>query len=95
MIRPDKWVIVEWTKNGDAFKKVLAGFMANGTWELSHIIDTIEDMDDYWEVATRRGTIYKLVKSNQGFTPITSKIYDEIAQKATTNEDIMVGIISI
>lgn len=95
MIRPDKWVMVEWTKNGDSFRKILSGFMANGTWELSHIIDNYEDMDDYYEVYTRRGTVYKLVKLNQGFTPLTAKVYKEMEQKATTDPDVMIGVLSI
>ena len=95
MIRPDKWVIIEWTKNGNAFKKVLAGYTSSQSWELSHIVDNIEDMDDYWEVSTREGNIYKLVKHLQGMSPIMLKIYNEMSKKATTDPEVTIGIISI
>lgn len=95
MIRPDRWVIVEWTKDGNSFRKALVGFTNSQSWELSHIIDTIEDRDDYWEVYVRDGTMYKCMRHLQGMSPEMNKVYNDIVKKATKDKEIMVGILSI
>lgn len=94
MVVVNRWVIVEWTKDYNSFTKVLHGDDEN--WELSHIIDRTEDRDDYLECTTRNGTVYKLSRNKQGMTPLTSKVYADIARKVLSdNSGVHVGILSI
>jgi len=94
MVVVNRWVIVEWTKDYNSFTKVLHGDDEN--WELSHIIDRTEDRDDYLECTTRNGTVYKLSRNKQGLTPLTSKVYADIARKVLSdNSGVHVGILSI
>ncbi len=94
MVVVNRWVIVEWTKDYNSFTKVLHG--DDECWELSHIIDRTEDRDDYLECTTRNGTVYKLSRNKQGMTPLTSKVYADIARKVLSdNSGVHVGILSI
>lgn len=94
MVVANRWVILEWTKDYNAFTKVLHG--TNEEWELSHIIDRTEDRDDYLECTTRNGTVYKLSRNKQGMTPLTSKVYADIARKVLSdNSGVHVGILAL
>lgn len=91
---PQRWVIIEWTKDYNAFTKILHGDEEN--WELSHIIDRTEDRDDYLECTTRDGTTYKLSRGKQGMTTLTSKVYADISKKVLTdNNGVHVGVLAL
>jgi hypothetical protein len=92
---PQRWVIIEWTKDYNAFTKVLSS-SDEESWELSHIIDRTEDRDDYLECTTRDGTTYKLSRGKQGMTTLTSKVYADISNKVLVqNDGVHVGVLAL
>lgn len=72
---PDRWVMLEFTKDGAVTsKKVLAGwhggYTGSDSWKLSSGVISIEDRDDYWEVTNHSGSIYRCYKKSNGMNSL-------------------------
>jgi hypothetical protein len=76
---PDRWVMLEFVKDGEPYaKKVFGGWYGgyggSDSWKLSSGVVGIEDRDDYWEVTNHSGSIYKCYKKRNGMSSYQASV---------------------
>lgn len=90
---PDKWVIIKITTNGESLYKVLGGwyggYLDGDSYRMNSGISGIEEKDDSYIISGYSGSSYICEKSNQGFTNLTSDVYNSI----TKLDDIVIELI--
>ena len=82
--KPHKWVIIKITSNGEQpIYKVIGGWYGRGYldddyYRINSGITKIEKEDDHYIFSGYSGSSYICGESNQGFTNLTSNIYNSI-----------------
>ena len=83
---PDRWVILEFTTDGDIpIRKILSGwyggFAGADTWRLSSGITAVHDKGTFYEIENESGSVYTCVKSCYGMSSYSASIYSGFVEK--------------
>ena len=83
---PDRWVILEFTTDGDIpIRKILSGwyggFAGADAWRLSSGITAVHDKGTFYEIENESGSVYTCVKSCYGMSSFSSSIYSGFVEK--------------
>jgi len=99
---PDKWVMLEFIRDGEPYgKKVFGGwyggYLGSDSWKLSSGVVGIEDRDDYWEVTNHSGSIYKCYKNRIGMSVYQSGVLNtwikEMKEKAPDSKIMIMATV--
>ena len=83
---PDRWVILEFTTDGDiSIRKILSGwyggFAGADAWRLSSGITAVHDKGTFYEIENESGSVYTCVKSCYGMSSYSASIYSGFVEK--------------
>ena len=83
---PDRWVILEFTTDGDiSIRKILSGwyggFAGADEWRLSSGITAVHDKGTFYEIENESGSVYTCVKSCYGMSSYSASIYSGFVEK--------------
>ena len=85
MLIPDTWKLIEATVEGQTFHVVLSGFyggyLDGDAWRLSTKITSKVKNDDHYIATTMSGTEYKLYFDDEGFSGLSSSVYNRFKSK--------------
>ena len=77
---PDKWVVLEFTVDGETHKKVFASWYGNFTngdsWKLSSAIDSTEETAEAFVFHCCSGSSYHCHKNTHGMNMYSMSMYD-------------------
>ena len=70
--KPERWVVVDITVDGESTKKVFAGwyggYLDGDSWKLNSGIASEQEFDDRWEFTGSSGSVYICYKSAYGLS---------------------------
>jgi hypothetical protein len=78
---PDHWAIIKLTikATGKYYFRIMAGwsgsYMYGSSWKLSSGVVTFDDCETHWNSKQSSGSIYRLMKQSEGWTPIMHETY--------------------
>ncbi len=82
---PDNWVVIRIKDKSIAtgyIDRVLAGwhggYLYGDSWKINSGIKKSTEFKHFWKFYGYSGSVYKCYKNNQGFSSITSSIYESI-----------------
>ena len=87
MYTPDAWVVVSINHNGEAIRKVLAGwyggYARGDSWKLNSGIEKTVETDEYYDFHGYSGSVYRCYKNCERMTGLMSMIYSSIEGDAS------------
>lgn len=82
--RPDKWVVVKFTRDNLVYYKVLAGwkggYLEGDSWRLNSGIWDIKEKDHYFHFKGHSGSTYLCHKDRYGFTTQTIGMFNLMSE---------------
>lgn len=79
---PDCWVVLQWSGLlvPKTYHRVLAGWngglIGRDHWQLSSGVVEVQDCGIYWRVVNHSGSVYNCYKTDEGFNPFTTMIFN-------------------
>jgi hypothetical protein len=88
--KPDKWVILKITHNGNTFYKVFGswggGYLTGDSWRMNSGISNVEEDEGYFYFYGYSGSCYQCKKGSYGFaTSYSAGIVDSLKVTADKN----------
>ena len=82
---PDRWVVLEFSHNGEKTRKLLGGWIGGyakaDTWRMNSGITEVKDEGDFFLFSGYSGSVYKCWKQSEGMTSLSADIYESFLKQ--------------
>lgn len=96
---PDRWIVIEITKENYTARKILSGwsgsYLYGSSWRLSSGIVKVIDKGKYYEIHNQSGSVYTCYKTSYGVNITSASVLNNWMNQAEERNDLSIKSLSM